>query len=142
MARAGKADERMTAREFLSQAYWLDKRIDRKAEEIARMRAKLEKSNSKLSDMPRGGSGGDWTDADIRVMDEERRIHDEIIELCRIKREIAEAIEAVEDARYRTLLELRYRNYLSFEKIAVEMNYSWRHTLRIHDEALRAVRVP
>lgn len=132
----------MTAREFLSQAYWLDKRIDRKAEEIARMRAKLEKSNSKLSDMPRGGSGGDWTDADIRVMDEERRIHDEIIELCRIKREIAEAIEAVEDARYRTLLELRYRNYLSFEKIAVEMNYSWRHTLRIHDEALRAVRVP
>ena len=132
----------MTAREFLSQAYWLDKRIDRKAEEIARMRAKLEKSNAKLSDMPRGGSGGDWTDADIRVMDEERRIHDEIIELCRIKREIAEAIEAVEDARYRTLLELRYRNYLSFEKIAVEMNYSWRHTLRIHDEALRAVRVP
>ena len=132
----------MTAREFLSQAYWLDKRIDRKAEEIARMRAKLEKSNSKLSDMPRGGSGGDWTDADIRVMYEERRIHDEIIELCRIKREIAEAIEAVEDARYRTLLELRYRNYLSFEKIAVEMNYSWRHTLRIHDEALRAVRVP
>ena len=132
----------MTAREFLSQAYWLDKRIDRKTEEIARMRAKLEKSNSKLSDMPRGGSGGDWTDADIRVMEEERRIHEEIIRLCRIKREIAEAIEAVEDARYRTLLELRYRNYLSFEKIAVEMNYSWRHTLRIHDEALRAVRVP
>lgn len=132
----------MTAREFLSQAYWLDKRIDRKTEEIARMRAKLEKSNAKLSDMPRGGPGGDWTDADIKVMEEERRVHEEIIRLCRIKREIAEAIEAVEDARYRTLLELRYRNFMSFEKIAVEMNYSWRHTLRIHDEALRAVRVP
>lgn len=132
----------MTARQFLEQAFYLDRRIEKKTEEIARMRARLEKTNSRLSDMPRGGSGGDWTDADIKVLEWEAQVRGEIARLCEIKRQIGEAIDAVEDARYRTLLEMRYRNYLSFERIAVEMNYSWRHTIRMHAEALMAVKVP
>lgn len=130
----------MTAKRFLEQAYWLDKRIERKDEEIKRLRAKLEKSNSQISDMPRGGAGQDWTDADVKVMELEARIRREIARLCDVKQQIGEAIDAVEDARYRTLLEMRYRNYYTFEKIAVEMNYSWRQVMRIHREALDAVK--
>ena len=132
----------MTAKRFLEQAYWLDKRIEKRAEEIARLRAKLEKTNSKLSDMPRGGSGGDWTDADVKVLEWEEEVKAEIARLCEIKRQIGEAIDAVEDARYRTLLEMRYRNYYSFEKIAVEMNYSYDRTKHMHQEALDVVVVP
>ena len=106
------------------------------------MRAKLEKSNSHISDMPRGGSGQDWTDAAIKVMELEERINGEIARLCELKRQIGEAIDAVEDGRYRTLLELRYRNYYTFEKIAVEMNYSYMQVHRLHKAALEAVRVP
>ena len=132
----------MTAKQFLGQAFYLDRRIENKAEEIARLRAKLEKTNSRISDMPRGGSGGDWTDAAVKVLELEERIRAEIAELCRVKRQIGEAIDAVEDARFRTLLELRYRNYYSFERIACEMNYSWRQVMRMHKEALQLVRVP
>lgn len=132
----------MTAKRFLEQAYWLDKRIERREEEAARLRAKLEKTNSHISDMPRGGDGSDWTDAAIKVMELEQRIRQEIYRLCELKRQIGEAIDAVEDGRYRTLLELRYRNYFTFEKIAVEMNYSYMQVHRLHKAALEAVRVP
>lgn len=129
----------MTVKRFLSRPFWIDKRIDRKQEEIDRLRAKLTKSTATLSDMPRGGAGGDWTDADIKVMELEDAIHAEIIELCAIKREVFEIIDAVEDERLRTLLELRYRNYLTFERIAVEMSYSYDHVKHLHKEALKAV---
>lgn len=126
----------MTAKKFLSRPYWIDQRIDKKQEEIDRLRAKLTKATAKLSDMPRGGSGGDWTDADVKVLEMEDAIHAEILELCRVKREVFEVIDTVEDERYRTLLELRYRNYMTFEQIAVEMRYSWRQVMRLHAEAL------
>lgn len=129
----------MTAKKFLSRPYWIDRRIERKQEEIDRLRAQLTKATSHLSDMPRGGSGGDWTDADVKVLEMEDAIHAEILELCRVKREVFEMIDTVEDERYRTLLELRYRNYLTFEQIAVEMHYSWRQVMRLHAEALDVI---
>ena len=132
----------MTAKQFLARAYWLDRRIEKKTEEIERMRSRLERITAQITDMPRGGSGGDWTDLVAKVHEREEAIRGEIAELVEVKRQIAEVIAAVEEPRYRTLLELRYRNYLSFERIAVEMNYSWRHVIRLHDEALREVRVP
>lgn len=132
----------MTAKRFLAQGWRIDRRIDRKIEEAARMRAKLTKATQALTGMPRGGSGADWTDADVAVMELEAQIRDEIKELCRVKRLIREAIDQVDDKRLREVLDLRYVSMMTFEQIAVELHYSWRHVLRLHDQALRAVRVP
>ena len=55
---------------------------------------------------------------------------------------IREAIDAVEDARYRELLELRYIVGMRWERIAVEMNYNYDRIRHMHGEALRAVKVP
>ena len=132
----------MTAREYLSQAYRLDQRIERRTEERDRLRSRLVKATAQLTGMPRGGSGADWTEASIRVMEMDAQIAAEIAELCRLKREIRATIDAVEDKRYRDLLEMRYLNGWRWEKIAVEMNYSWRRVMQMHPEALRAVRVP
>lgn len=129
----------MTAKKFLSRPYWIDKRIDKKQEEIDRLRARLTKATANLTGMPRGGSGGDWTDADIKVLEMEAAIRDEIIELCRVKREVAELIDTVEQDQLRTLLELRYRNYLSFEQVAVEMKYSYDWVRHLHKEALAII---
>ena len=132
----------MTAKQFLSQAYRLDKRIERRTEDIARMRARMEKATVQLTGMPRGGSGADWTDVSIRVLEYEASVKAEIAELCRVKQMIREAIDAVEDARYRELLELRYIVGMRWEQIAVEMNYSFDRIKHMHGEALRAVNVP
>lgn len=55
--------------------------------------------------------------------------------------EIFHAIQQVQDGRYRELLLNRYLRMMTWEQIAVEMNYDIRHVWRLHGEALRAVSV-
>lgn len=132
----------MTAKEFLMMAWEIDKRIDRKTEERDRLQAKLTAGRSaNLTGMPRGGRY-DWTDTAAKVADIDRAIGAEISELCRIKREVNAAIDAVEDVRYRRVLELRYRNYLSWDRISEETGYDLRYVYRLHGKALLCVRVP
>lgn len=132
----------MTAKEFLSRAWQIEKRIDARIDERERLESLLTSPRTaKLTGMPRGG-GGDWTNAVIAVSDLNAVIVGEIETLCRIKREVIEAIDAVEDARYKRLLELRYRNYMSWDDIASEMGYTTRNIFELHGKALQRVRVP
>lgn len=57
-----------------------------------------------------------------------------------IKAEIVAAIEAVEDGRFQAVLLCRYTRFFSWERIAVELHYSYRQTLRLHNAALRAIK--
>lgn len=59
------------------------------------------------------------------------------IELKETARErINAALYAMPSETERTLLVLRYKKGMTFEKVAEEMEYSWRHTLRLHGSAL------
>ena len=49
---------------------------------------------------------------------------------------ITDALERMPSETEKTLLMLRYINGKTFEQVAVEMGYSWRHTLRLHGQAL------
>lgn len=132
----------MTAKEYLSQAWQIDKRIEKKCEERDRLLARLTAGRlTHLTGMPRGGNF-DWTDAVSRLIEMDNAINGEIMELCRLKREINATIEAVEDMRYRRVLELRYRNYMRWEDIAEEMGYEVRQIYRLHGDALMAVAIP
>ena len=52
---------------------------------------------------------------------------------------VASAVIAeVPDTTLRTLLTKRYLNFEKWEKIAVDLNYSWRQVMRLHGQALRA----
>ena len=59
-------------------------------------------------------------------------------ELTEIKAEILQAIQQVDDSRYRMLLLDRYTRFMRWEQVAEEMNYSFRHVLKLHEEALTA----
>lgn len=132
----------MTAKDFLMLAWQIDKRIERKIEERERIEARLNAGRlSNLSGMPRGG-GYDWTDTAAKVMSLTEQIDAEIGKLCRVKRLVNDAIDAVPEMKYRRVLELRYRNYLTWEKIAEEMQYELRWVHELHGRALLRVRVP
>ena len=49
---------------------------------------------------------------------------------------ITDEIEKLPNETEKTLLMLRYIKGMTFEQVAVEMGYSWRHTLRLHGQAL------
>lgn len=133
----------MTAKEFLSLAWHIDARLRNRVEERDRLRANLEAGRSaKLTGMPRGGSGSDWTASADRLVELDRRIGADIAELCRVKLLIADAIDAVPDVKCRTLLELRYRTYHTWEWIAEEMDITPRWAQILHGRALQLVKIP
>ena len=133
---------RKTPKDFLMLAWQIDSRIDRKIDERERLQEKLTAGRmSNLSGMPRGGQY-DWTNAAAKIVDIDSSICAEIAELCKVKRLVNDAIDSVVDMRYRCVLELRYRNYLSWEKISKELGYDLRHVYRLHGEALLQIHVP
>ena len=60
-------------------------------------------------------------------------------ELWAKRSEIIETIGMVDDERLNRLLWLRYVQGASFEEVAVDMHYTYRHIISLHGEALRQI---
>ena len=67
------------------------------------------------------------------------RISAKVAELISVRVEIIQAVELLQDRRYRILLTCRYIRGMTWEKIAVEMHYSWKQIHRLHGAALVAI---
>lgn len=134
----------MTAKEYLSQAFHLDHRIDSKIEQIASLNALATKCTSTITGMPRNPSPSVSTMADAvaKIVDLQTEINHDIDALVDLKREIVTIIKGVENTEYQTILEKRYLCYQSWEQIAVEMNYDLRWLYRMHNRALAEINVP
>ena len=118
----------MTVKEYLSQAYRIDQRINSKLEQVASLRALATKATSTLSDTPPSGSRN--------VQSMENEINEDIDTLVDLKREIVGVIKRIDNPEYQTLLELRYLCFYSWEKVAVEMEYDLRYLHKLHRKAL------
>lgn len=93
-----------------------------------------------LSDMPKGsGTPHDLSDYAAGLDDLERKVADSITTYCAKQGEVGRVIDAVQNDTYRRLLHLRYICGFTFERIAVEMDYSWRQVMRLHYEAVMSV---
>ena len=72
------------------------------------------------------------------IDDLERQYADTIQDLVEKVKKITRKIESMENEQYKQILFNRYVESETWEKIAVDMNYSFRHILRLHGEALKA----
>lgn len=134
----------MTAKEYLSRAFYLNMRIRSKNEQIAEMNALATKVTSTLSDAPVSGTRNDhkMEDVILNILEYENELKDAMNQLVTLKREIREVIEQIGNDEYKVLLEMRYLSSMRWEQIAVEMGYSIDHVYYLHREALKKVRVP
>lgn len=113
---------------------------DRLMAEIARWRSLAERVSPAQPGMPAGGGGPGRMIAAVERLDElEAELAEQIVERVAIRREIGQAIDRLPDERFARLLRLRYIDGMTFERVAVEMNYSWRQTIRKHKAALTAL---
>ncbi len=132
----------MTAKEFLRQARTIDRRVDEATERAERLRAQLEAGRmSQITGMPRGGAA-DWTATADSLILLERRVNARIREMVRLKQAAQDAIDAVEEARLREVLELYYIDGFTWEQVAKRMRLDKRWVFRLHDRALQRVKVP
>ena len=135
---------RMTAKEYLNQAFHIDQRINSKLEQIQSLREMLTRTGMTLSDMPKNSNrGGSRTeDTLIKIMDMETQIDRDVDKLVSLKKEIMEVVGKVEPVECQMLLELRYLCFKSWEDIASELGYSVRNVHMLHSKALGMVKVP
>ena len=131
----------MTAKEYLSQARTLDMRIKSKLQQIESLNELATTCNIVYGDMPRNPNcqGSKVERCVMKIIEVEEGLRNDVEELVELKREIMATIHAVSDVEQQTLLEKRYLCFLSWEKIAVDMNYSIQHIYRLHDAALSRV---
>ncbi|MDD3400779.1 MAG: hypothetical protein PHT58_04015 [Eubacteriales bacterium] len=134
----------MTAKEYLSQAYRLDQRINSNLEQVESLNGLATKVSSTLTGMPKNPNHATSTMADAvsKIIDLQAEINNDIDRLVDLKREMVTVIKAVANTECQTLLELRYLCFKTWEQIAVEMNYTVRNVHLLHKEALQIVVVP
>lgn len=132
------------AKEYLSQAFHIDKQLKSKLEQLSVLRELATTTTQPLSDMP--GSPNRNIDrmekAIIKIMDMEQEISEEVNALLDLKNEIAQCIKKVKDIDCQLILEFRYLCFMSWEEIAAEMNFTVRNIHILHGKALKLIDVP
>lgn len=91
--------------------------------------------------MPHAHNRTDLSDYAARVDELEREIWAARYSRIDAFQKVQEAIEKMENEREKLLLTYRYLRGYGWERIAVEMGVTWRHTLRLHGTALKNFKV-
>ncbi len=131
----------LTAKKYLQQAFYLDHQINSKIEQIDTLNTLAQKATSTLSDMPKapGRNTSRLEDIIVKIVMLEEEINKEINTLVDTKVQIIEIIKEISDKEQQMVLEKRYLNFLPFEQIAVDLNFSIQHVFRIHKKALSEI---
>jgi RNA polymerase sigma factor (sigma-70 family) len=94
---------------------------------------------STINGIPGGGGSQDKIGNHVAIMaDIAEMINRELTRAHERMRQIETSIEILEE-REKRLMRLRYLHGLSWEKICVDMNFSWRQIHNIHAEALKKI---
>ena len=129
----------MTTKEYLSQISKLDRKINNKLAEISQYRQLIYSiSGVKNKERVQTTPNFDKIGTSMAKLEEMEKILDKLIdEYVDNKNEIISQIDSVEDEMQYQILFSRYIEKKTFEKIATEINYSFRNTTRVHGKALK-----
>lgn len=128
------------AKEYLLSVKRLDAQINVRLSELEELQDKLKHITPVLSTDKVSGGGGvqdRMADAVARVVDLQQIINADIDRFADMKQEALALLDKMENPVYMTLLHRRYFLHHSFEKIASDMNYTYRWVTRLHGRALQ-----
>lgn len=129
---------RQEVRAYLLRYRWNKKRIRRLAEQIEELRTrKAYPGSPSLDAMPHGSNPSDLSDYASRLDELERRLGEEQVAADRAALEVIETINRLADEDEKSVLTLYYVRGYRWDRVAVEVSYSWRHVLRLRDQAVK-----
>lgn len=128
------------AQEFLKGIMLLDAKIDARKCEIDDLKEKLLHITPTLS--PDKGGGGGYAHDKMagtmaRIVDLQAQINEEIDRLVEQKAKAMNMLNSMKNPVHMTILHRRYFLHQSFERIATDMNYTYRWVTRLHGRALQ-----
>lgn len=125
-------------KEKLREYYWIRRNIAKLESRLIQLDSESTKVTTQLKKDPIMGQGNTSDKVGNAVVDMEL-VREELSEQIKgsyaMLTEIERAIEVL-PARERYLIRARYVELLSWEQIAVDMNYSWQWVHKIHSNAL------
>lgn len=135
--------EREKKEEYLNQYRDNVRYIHRLTEEIAELR-ELKMSASAVSNdgMPRGGDQRDLSDYMVRIDSMIQERENEFRKRVMLFDDILKKIKSLKNQNEDDVMFYKYIRRKNFAEIAEKMNYSERHTRRIHNKALEHLRIP
>lgn len=135
----------MTAKEYLQQVGRLDEKIRQLEREIEALRAAEASLRSPWPDgLPRGTGIGDPVGREAaRVADKIRGLEERVMrkrgELFAKRLEVIETLGEMKDPTLNRLLWAKYVDGQTWEQIAVDLSYTYRHIINLHGKALEAM---
>ena len=134
----------MTAKEYLSEAFNLKRRIEIKMKRAEVLRKLAERARIEISELPKNPNHlrSPMEEAMIRLLTVEEEILRDTDELTRVMRSIQSAINDVPNSSCRLVLEMRYLAFMKWEDIASELGWASNHVFYVHRNALRMIKIP
>ena len=144
----------MTVKEYLNQAYYIDREINMTLAKADKLRKSLYGKRQKLDDIGGGKASGTCDtigDTMALVVDYEKKANDMVNKLVEKRLEIERTIKCVPDDVQREVLERRYLLFQpwdsGYDKVTGEyikgiyesMNFSRRQIFNLHGKALDSV---
>jgi DNA-directed RNA polymerase specialized sigma subunit len=136
----------MNAKQYLRKAYRLNEMINSDIAELDELK-KLSTSISSpnLSGMPSSGTRNNeapFAKCVQKMIDLEKEINAEIDRFVDLKKEIRDVINTAPTYEQRLVLKYRYIEFLKWEAVASKIDMSLKHVHRIHNEALKNIKIP
>ncbi len=131
-------------KDYLSQAQKIDMRINSKLEQLESLNRLAERVTAVAgNDMPHSSPDVHRFEKTLAsIADTENTINASIDKLLELKQDIAKTIETVHDPRYKAVLEMKYLNFMTWEKIGEQLGCDPRHARRLLEQALKQVALP
>lgn len=129
----------MTTKDYLNQIGRLNRMINNKLVEIARLK-ELACSISAIQTGERVQTTPNYDKigtAYVKIDEMERKLDKLIDTYADKENHIISQIDGIEDEMLYNILFARYIERKTFEKIATELEYSWRQIIRLHGKALK-----
>ena len=124
--------------EWLKSYRALDGKIESMTEQLQVWNARATKITATISQEPKAAGSGDQLQ---RCIDQICELQTEIAQLRKRKQEIDTAIHGLNEKSYQDILWYRYIQGMTFEEIAIKMNYSWRQVCRKHKNAVEKLKM-
>lgn len=132
----------MTAKEYLSQAFILDKRIQVKERRLEWLKNHASYVSNNLTEVVKASTShrSAVEEAVVKIVDLEKELMNDINKMIELKKEIAFTIRSVNNIECETLLEMRYLTFMNWEEIASHLNYSNHYIYHLHRKALLLIK--
>ena len=131
----------MKAKEYMQQAFFLDKRINSLMRQVHNLWDQATNITQILSDMPRNPNKdtSKMENKIVDICDLTDEIKKQSDKLKKLRKEMMAGVMKVPDPEYQLILQERYFEMLTWEDIACDINRSVRSAQLMHGKALEAV---